>query len=135
MNNKIVLKRILIIALPFIFIPLIFFVGKILIDNISVPPCFYYKTLHIYCPGCGFTRAVEALFRGEILLSIRQNFLAVFLILLGALYYIEALLNAFNINFRIKPLHNIYSLYIFIAFDIAFDILRNFVPALAPIFL
>lgn len=33
-------------------------------------PCFFSAVLGIYCPGCGGTRALEALFQGKILLSL-----------------------------------------------------------------
>lgn len=33
-------------------------------------PCFFSSVLGIYCPGCGGTRALEALFHGKILLSL-----------------------------------------------------------------
>ena len=29
--------------------------------------CWVYRTFHLYCPGCGGTRALEALARGELL--------------------------------------------------------------------
>lgn len=33
-------------------------------------PCFFSTVLGIYCPGCGGTRALEALFHGKVLLSL-----------------------------------------------------------------
>lgn len=35
----------------------------------TISGCWIWRNLHVYCPGCGGTRAVEALFRGEILRS------------------------------------------------------------------
>lgn len=32
-----------------------------------VPPCIFHKITGYYCPGCGGTRAVYALFRGDLL--------------------------------------------------------------------
>lgn len=32
--------------------------------------CIWYERFHIYCPGCGGTRAVKALLRGDILMSL-----------------------------------------------------------------
>ena len=33
---------------------------------VFMPPCSFYTSTGFYCPGCGGTRAVLALFRGEI---------------------------------------------------------------------
>lgn len=50
-----------------IVIPL-YFCGAL--KRLEMPPCVYYACLHIYCPGCGGTRAVEALLHGRILESV-----------------------------------------------------------------
>ncbi len=35
----------------------------------SLYPCFFRRLSGLYCPGCGGTRAVQALFEGHLLLS------------------------------------------------------------------
>lgn len=45
------------------------FVLKINLINF-MPPCALYSATGFYCPGCGGTRAVLALFRGEIFASL-----------------------------------------------------------------
>ncbi len=40
-----------------------------------LPPCTFYEATHLYCPGCGNTRALRALVHGDILLSLRCNIL------------------------------------------------------------
>lgn len=42
-------------------------------SHIPLPTCWIYEELHLYCPGCGCTRAFEALLRGDILRSLRYN--------------------------------------------------------------
>lgn len=42
----------------------------VVLKHFSMPPCVLSEVLHIYCPGCGGTRAVEALLRGHILESL-----------------------------------------------------------------
>jgi hypothetical protein len=44
-------------------------------------PCLFHEMTHLYCPGCGATRAVWALTKGDFGLAARQNAWFVFLIL------------------------------------------------------
>lgn len=48
--------------------------------------CSVLQNLHIYCPGCGFTRAVRALLRLDIISSLRYN-ASVLVAVLVILYY------------------------------------------------
>ena len=52
-------------------------------------PCFVKNRLHFYCPGCGGSRAVIALFRLDIIASVRYNPLP--LIMLLIILYADAL--------------------------------------------
>ncbi|MCM1065749.1 MAG: DUF2752 domain-containing protein [Eubacterium sp.] len=42
----------------------------VVLKRFQMPPCVLYTYLHVYCPGCGGTRAVEALLHGRILESV-----------------------------------------------------------------
>lgn len=42
-------------------------------SHIPLPVCRIYEQLHLYCPGCGCTRAFAALLRGELWRSLRYN--------------------------------------------------------------
>lgn len=41
------------------------------------PPCLFHELTHLYCPGCGGTRAAILLLRGDILGALRMNVFAV----------------------------------------------------------
>ena len=43
---------------------------KLILPNVEMPPCVAFSILGLYCPGCGGTRAVEALFHGQIIKSL-----------------------------------------------------------------
>ena len=50
-----------------------------------MPQCFFYQVTHLYCPGCGATRALHALAHGDLAGSLRCNPLLLPLLGLGTL--------------------------------------------------
>lgn len=48
----------------------IFIYLQLLLPNVPSPPCVFFHILGIYCPGCGGTRALNALLHGRLLLSL-----------------------------------------------------------------
>lgn len=60
----------------------IFFYMKILLPNITPIPCLLNKFTGLYCPGCGGTRAVEALFRGHFLKSLWYHPLVMYTVII-----------------------------------------------------
>lgn len=130
MNIK--LKRFIVIFLPPALIALFFICASFVVRHISFPQCFFNKYLGIYCPGCGITRAVKALLRGDIVFSLRNNFMVLGGIVLGALYYLEYALKVFGKKVRFKFLHKPVLIYGFLIFLGVFAVLRNFIPAIAP---
>jgi hypothetical protein len=125
-------KKILVILMPFVLCPVVYFVGVFTVNNFALPPCIIYSLLHIYCPGCGMTRSVIALLKGDILLSLRENVLILMLIVIVLLLYIEYVLNAFGVKCRLT-FRNKYALYGALAFLLVFTVLRNFIPVIAPL--
>lgn len=49
------------------------------------PPCFWYLWTGWYCPGCGATRCVGALLRGEVLQALAYNALLILILPLLAI--------------------------------------------------
>ena len=59
----------------------IFLYLEILLPNVMPIPCIFKKVFGIYCPGCGGTRAVNALLHGHILLSLWYHPLVIYTII------------------------------------------------------
>lgn len=119
--------------LPFIVALGCILTSWFVINFVTLPECILYKYTGFYCPGCGNTRAVIALLKGDILLSLRQNAMIVTLIVCGAILYTEPLFKSFGkINYR-SPIRNYYFFYIMLGVFTVYSVVRNFVPAIAPI--
>lgn len=126
-------QKVLVILLPFVSaavsLPLVIFALK----YIMLPECQFYNWTGLYCPGCGATRAVIALMSGDILLSLRQNALIVVLLLVALALYIELLLKVvFEKCFKSLVL-NLKFLWIFLIVFALYSVVRNFIPAIAPL--
>ena len=125
-------ERILVVLLPIISAILLYFVAVFVAKNITLPQCLTYKYFEIYCPGCGMTRSVIALLHGDILLSLRNNALIIFGILLLFALYLELVFKVFGKRLRF-PIHsNKFIIGILIMMGV-YSVLRNFVPFLAPV--
>lgn len=94
--------------------------------NPNGTPCGLKMYFHLYCPGCGGTRAVDAFLHGHFLHSLLLQPLITYLFLYFLSYYIPSLLLLFGIrkkeiNYRIY----IYILWGMLALIILFFIGRN----------
>lgn len=58
----------------YLLVIIVLFVMAILVlyERIAIP-CIFHKITGFYCPGCGITRAIKALLKGDIYTSIRNN--------------------------------------------------------------
>lgn len=91
-----------------------------------LPKCMVYQQTGLYCPGCGCTRALSALLRGDLKASLHNNLLLIPGSLLAALLIVKP-----QISLR-RPVA-----IAIVAIIVAFTILRNIPCApftlLAPI--
>ena len=62
----------------------------------SKSPCFMNAVCHLYCPGCGGTRALYAMLTGHLIVSLRCNPLVMYMVFLFLYYYIGTTLSVRN---------------------------------------
>lgn len=61
---------------------------KYLSEFIKIPQCTIFTKTGIYCPGCGGTRAVYSLYKGNILKSLYYNPIVLYIIVILFWYII-----------------------------------------------
>lgn len=101
----------------------------VLMERIAIP-CIFNKVTGLYCPGCGITRAIRTLLKGNISESIHNNLL---------LYTVIPLLGITNIIYRLtnrkyKKTYNMVLIFLLVCV-LVYGVLRN-IPKfsfLAPI--
>ena len=96
------------------------------------PRCSFYMVTGYFCPGCGNTRSVKALFSGDILLALRNNPLIPFGCLVGLLAYAELIIGFSDRKVKLLP-RKMWVWIVVIAAFVIFYFVRNFVPEIAPV--
>jgi len=96
------------------------------------PPCPWFALTDSYCPGCGSLRGLSAVVNGDVLGLVRNNALAAVSspFLLYA-YLALALKGTFAYQLP-RWTSSKWGAYIILAAVVAFGLVRNYVPALAP---
>lgn len=131
-KRRAVTRRILILLIPLAAAAAAVLLARLL-PSLRLPACPSYEIGHFYCPGCGATRSVIALGSGDLLLALRQNAAIVTMAVIAVMYWVELVLWAFGKNFKFPFLHSFAFLYIMLGLLAVYAVLRNLVPALAPI--
>ena len=91
------------------------------------PPCIFYQTTHLHCPGCGTGRAMLALLSGDILKAIDHNPLAIATLPIAAYFFAKFYL-AFLLGRDILPVPTIKNNYVGISvlvIILLYFVLRN----------
>lgn len=109
-----------------LFISIIFIVSIILsiiiIDKINYQ-CPINKFLNIYCAGCGTTRMLKELMKGNIILALKYNIAMFILLLLTIIFCIYD--SIYYIKFGQFKIIKLKTIYIIVILLFAFMILRN----------
>ncbi|MBR6985424.1 MAG: DUF2752 domain-containing protein [Ruminococcus sp.] len=86
----------------------------------------------IYCPGCGGTHCITALSKGDILSALHYNAALCLGIVIFLLWWIENVAAFFGKKIKLIPDNRIFP-YAVTGIIIAYLVLRNIIPALAPL--
>lgn len=81
---------------------LLVIIYPIIKNNIGIPKCWILENLKIYCPGCGCTRAFEALCQGKILESIYYNSAVIYTVTITTAYVISHTISRITKKEKIK---------------------------------
>ena len=90
------------------------------------PPCIFYEVTDLYCPGCGATRACDALVAGEINQAFGYNPLFIVCFPFVIFFLIRSLWSGVVKNEKFE-IHHRFSKYIlvFAIVVVAFGVVRN----------
>jgi len=90
------------------------------------PQCPVFRYLHVYCPGCGATRALAALLHGRIAEAFHYNALVVLLVPVLLAYFAAAYWKARGDEVFTWPRVPALALTALLVVSAAFGVLRNF---------
>ena len=123
-------KIIIAAAIPLLVFSFVLIFHRFEFFIFMMPPCKLYYFFGLMCPGCGGTRSVEALLRGDIITSFRLNPIVIFGSLLGMAFYAEFIFSIFNKKVKIVP-RSMAFLWVMIGLFSIFYVVRHFIPFFA----
>ena len=97
-------------------------------ENTFYPQCPIFRLTHLYCPGCGATRALAALLHGRLTEALHYNALLVLLLPFLSGYFAVVYWNAVKRNQWVWPRLRTSTLIWLMVIAAGFTILRNALP-------
>lgn len=95
--------------------------------------CHFKEKYHLYCPGCGGTRAIIELLNGQFLKSLYYNPLPLYLLMDGVLMFFTILLEILQYKKRKYLKIRITSKIIFLLLAVGVFFLRNYLLVIEKI--
>lgn len=96
-----------------------------LMRQVGLAGCSFYELTHLYCPGCGGTRAFESLLRFDIVSSLKYNAVVLTGILLFIGYDIRLFVAAYLEDDEYLLNNKFIPLLVYVIFIVANFIIRN----------
>jgi hypothetical protein len=118
-------KKLLILINLCLFGGLVLFVALSQIAIAQDLKCTFATMMHMYCPGCGGTRAVYALLHFDIVSAIRYNILVPYMLVLYFYYNISAIIFIKRGGDEFWTKKRFIPIYVFVAIMLLNFVLRN----------
>ena len=93
--------------------------------KIPNPPCIFFYYTHMYCPGCGGTRALFSLFKGHIIKSICYNPAVVFGAILILYYEVTFLMTIVGKKDKVYYTKSMKPIILYVIMVLVFTVVRN----------
>ena len=92
-------------------------------------PCTFLYATHMYCPGCGSTRALMALLKGHIITSVCYNPAVLFGVGLILYYEITVLMTIFTKKDKVYYTKSMLPVIIYVSIVLIFAVIRDILLA------
>ena len=96
-------------------------------------PCPIHEITGYYCPGCGITRMFISIFKLDFYRAFRSNMLVFIMLPFATVLYFNKIYSSYKNKKSLYDKIDIKVWYVLLIIVLAFGVLRNIYPVLAPI--